>query len=210
MSQHINPDMTQSNVVDNLTTNDGTKALSAKQGKALSEQISNTIEITASSVPNDFNYGLNPVAIASGVTIDGYTASTKLRGYIIKQANNVLSGAVSSNSGKTVVNIGYDDGWKANSLSNAINGTSISGTSQSDVFSNIDNLLSGAGFCYFYFTNTNAQTAGLASANHMCLLLASSASNSVVIAFRLNASEVKIINKTNGTWATTWKTISTT
>ena len=39
MSQHIDPVMTQSSVVDNLTTNDGTKALSAKQGKALSDQI---------------------------------------------------------------------------------------------------------------------------------------------------------------------------
>lgn len=39
MSQHIDPPMNQSSIVDNLTTDDGTKALSAAQGKALSDKM---------------------------------------------------------------------------------------------------------------------------------------------------------------------------
>lgn len=39
MSQHIDPEVKQSFIVDNLTTNDAGKALSAKQGKALDDKI---------------------------------------------------------------------------------------------------------------------------------------------------------------------------
>ena len=43
MSQHIDPPMMQASVVDNLTTNDGTKALSAAQGYALNNKIDHAI-----------------------------------------------------------------------------------------------------------------------------------------------------------------------
>ena len=39
MSQHIDPPMNQASIVDNLTTNDGTKALSAAQGYALNSKL---------------------------------------------------------------------------------------------------------------------------------------------------------------------------
>lgn len=76
MSQHIDPPMMQASVVDNLTTNDGTKALSAAQGKVLNDGLSalngNTVH-TASPVKSS-------QAVSDGVNMWGLS---------VKNANDV-------------------------------------------------------------------------------------------------------------------------
>ena len=62
MSQHIDPPMMQASVVDNLTTNDGTKALSAKQGYVLNSNLINidsgtyTVIVNFPSTPTGGTY----------------------------------------------------------------------------------------------------------------------------------------------------------
>ncbi len=77
MSQHIDPEVKQSFIVDNLTTNDAGKALSAAQGKALDDKIT-TINSKLSANCNIYNWGTVASTIASKIASE--SASHKGKG----------------------------------------------------------------------------------------------------------------------------------
>ena len=82
---------------------------------------------------------------------------------------------------------------------------SITAESLSEFQTILDTEYTNNTFMVFYLSNINAENVGLSRASHMCIHIASGINERIIIAFRLNGAETRIIYKSGGSWASTWR-----